>query len=192
MLNCSKPSVTSYIRCNSKPLDCVIYRAADVRSDGIMYHYGMADVKTGRYVGEMYGRVMTETMFSGYYPITSAYDSFKIEKLYIKNKRCGYGTKFLKFAELESKALGCEGRVHLLASRLYSPNNPPHLFYRKNNFSSQNTEKMKYFDECIRANKQIDVETADNLEMFLAKYVPKSKIPRWKIYLRFIKKTFRI
>lgn len=181
----------SYTR-RRPPLGCVIYKTADVRNDGTMYHYRMADLRTGQYVGEMYGRVTTETMFSGYYPMTSAYDSFKIEKLYIENKRHGYGTQFLKFAENESRALGCEGRVHLLASRLYSPNHPPHLFYRKNNFSSQNTEKMKYFDACIRAHKQIDIDTADNLEMFLAKYAPRPKFPRWKVYLRYIKKTFHI
>jgi len=151
----------------------------------------MADVKTGEFVGEMYGGVATETFASDYYPNLSTYDSYKIERLYITHKREGYGTKFLKFAEKESQALGCGGRVHLLASRLFSPKNPPHLFYRKNGFTSRDTKLMDYFDKCIREHKQIDVDMANNIPMYLEKYTPRTPIPRWKVYLRYFKRFFK-
>ena len=84
-----------------------------------------------------------------------------------KNKRQGYGTKFLDFAKNLSKKSGCGGRVRLIATTTaYDPRNPPHLFYRKNGFSSNNKKFIAKMDRYIRKNKQLDYRTTHRLEMY--------------------------
>lgn len=146
---------------------CIIRRYDVDTILGAAKLYKMADVKTGEYVGEMVASVEKIKPFSVFYPPLSCRKSFKIQEIYVEDRGFGYGTSFINTAKKESKRLGCNGRVFLVASRIYSPKNPPHLFYRKLGFTAKDKEKIKYFDECIKNGVQIDIDKADNLPMYL-------------------------
>ncbi len=169
--------------------DCIVTKYSLATPSGPLFQYRMADTRYGSMVGEMFGRPVTETMFSEYYPIMSNYNSFYIEKLIINDKGLGYGSKFINFAKSESLKLGCGGKVHVTASRIYSPKNPPHLFYRKNGFTSRDTGKIAYFDKCIKKHKQISPEMADNLAMYLP--VCRKIVPKSSGVLSFLMKLFK-
>jgi len=147
--------------------ECIVrkYRVATIIGPANLYK--MADAKTGVYAGEMVAYPAKIASFSAFYPPLSCRKSFKIEELYIEDRGQGYGTKFINLAKAESRNSGCGGRVHLVASRIYSPNNPPHLFYRKLGFTSKNKGIIKYFDKCIKSGIQIDIDRADNVLMYL-------------------------
>lgn len=165
MLNFSSKSLLTP-KLKSVP-ELVIYKSMTDTSKGPMIHYGMANTKTGMYIGEMYARPVKNSFFSVYYPTLFGCKSFKIEKLIVDERGFGYGRKFIDFAKKESMKYGCKGRLNLLASRLYDPENPPHLFYRKMGFTSRFKGKIKYFDECIKNGCQIDWMESLNLPMYL-------------------------
>ena len=134
---------------------------------GIVSQYRMANTQTGEYAGEMYARKVTENMFSQYYPSLTPYDTFKIEYLATEDSNQGYGSAFIKIAKKESFRNGCQGRVTLDASRVFTPKKPPHIFYRKQGFTSIYTDRIKYIDKCIKEKRQLHWTMADNLPMYL-------------------------
>lgn len=129
--------------------------------------YKMADVKTGKYVGKMIGNIEQESMASQYYPSFESYDSFKIHFLLIKERGQGYGTKFINFAKNESKKYGGKGKVHLIASGCYTPDKPPHVFYRKLGFSSQYEEVIAKIDNAIKKHKPLSWHETVDIPMYL-------------------------
>ena len=145
----------------------------------------MADTKTGQYTGTMEaGTVLYQGKQKRFYPINNPYKSFYISYLAMDEKRFGYGSKFLKFARNESKEHGCEGRIHLIASRVFSQYDPPHIFYRKSGFTAGNNKMNKYLDKCIKANIQISWDKSDNLPMYFPLQAKPEKI------ISLIKKIF--
>lgn len=160
---------------------------------GPMIQYNMADTITGEFAGKMYARPVMEDFFSPYYPTLGCYKSFKIEYIQTEETNQGYGRAFIKLAKAESRKHGCEGRVHLDASRIYTPTRPPHIFYRKCDFTSVYTDRIKYIDECIKEHKEMHWSMADNLPMYLSL---ESETPqKVKIYsklLNFVKKVRNI
>lgn len=132
------------------------------------FRYTMADTKTGQYAGEMIAAPMEyANTAKRFYPIKSPYRSFYIDYLKTTESGLGYGTEFIKLAKNESKKYNCNGRVHLIASRLYDRNRPPHIFYKKCGFMSQSVVMNTYLDRCIRWMMPMDLAMADNLDMFL-------------------------
>ena len=69
----------------------------------------------------------------------------------INNK--GYGSVLINFAKNYSKKIGCNGYVVLKADSSFTPNRVPHLFYRKQGFSSFDPITDKKMDKFIRKNK---------------------------------------
>lgn len=131
--------------------------------------YRMVDIKTGKYVGEMIGApILHEKHIKPkFYPLATPYRSFYIADLQIEERFMGYGRKFIEFAKALSKKSNCKGRVHLVASRIYDRYCPPHIFYKKCGFMSNNKFMNDYLDNCIALNCEIESEFADNLNMFL-------------------------
>lgn len=132
--------------------------------------YRMCDTKTGKYVGEMLGCPVlhdNRKIRQVFYPIKKPYKSFYIGELHIEERFLGYGTKFINFAKNLSKQSGCDGRVHLVASRIYDRYYPPHIFYKKCGFVSNNKLMDDYLDNCIASKTQIESGIADNLNMYL-------------------------
>lgn len=113
-----------------------------------VYRYTMLDVKNSKIAGRMYAHFIQN--------LKTKECSLFINTLNIYQKRQGFGSKFLDFAKQVSKQFGCEGRVRLIASTTeYDPLNPPHIFYRKNGFSTDNKKLLKKIDKYIKNNKQL-------------------------------------
>ena len=90
------------------------------------------------------------------------------------NRNKGLGSEMLKFAENFSKKVGCEGRLKLKASGLYTPNRVPHTFYRKYGFTTDNSKIDKKLDKFIKNNK--DATQLDFQEMLCMYYRPQQKV----------------
>lgn len=64
----------------------------------------------------------------------------------------GFGKALIDFAKNYSKQKGCNGHIMLKATSIYE--NIPHLFYRKQNFSTLEPEIDKKMDKFIKSNKK--------------------------------------
>ena len=138
---------------NIKPIDklpeALIYNPPKTNS------FRMLSTKTGEMIGFMNVFCFTK-------------DELFINPLLIFNqRRQGYGTKFLNFAKNLSEKLGCGGRLGVKASTLeFDPHNPPHIFYRKFGFTSNDKKMIKEIDKHIRKGKQLDYRTTSPLMMY--------------------------
>ena len=103
----------------------------------------MADTENGTYAGEMITRPVRNLKWAEVYPDEKICDALKIEFLKTEERGNGYGSEFLKFAENESKTQGCDGRIFLVASRIYY-----------------------ILDKCIKNGSKLEPEYADNLIMY--------------------------
>lgn len=126
----------------------------------------MADTENGTYAGEMITRPVRNLKWAEVYPDEKICDALKIEFLKTEERGNGYGSDFLKFAENESKAQGCDGRVFLVASRIYDPRHPCHIFYRKQGYTSTDNYINYILDKCIKNGSKLEPEYADNLIMY--------------------------
>ena len=152
----------------------------------------MADTETGEYAGEMITRTMRDVNLNEIYPEEKTVDALKIERLIVENKRQGYGSAFLRFAQAESERKGCGGKVFLVASRIYAPKHPCHIFYRKQGYTSTNNFINRILDKCIKNQTKLAPEYADNLLMF--RPIDEAKQPQHQEsrLLKFLKKLFNI
>lgn len=152
----------------------------------------MADTKTGEYAGEMITRTMRDVNLNEIYPEEKTVDALKIERLIVENKRQGYGSAFLRFAQAESERKGCGGKVFLVASRIYAPKHPCHIFYRKQGYTSTNNFINRILDKCIKNQTKLAPEYADNLLMF--RPIDEAKQPQHQEsrLLKILKKLFNI
>ena len=111
----------------------------------------------------------------------------EIAELYVFRRRQGFGKKFLDFARNLSRKHGYEGHMILNASRTpYDPHNPPHIFYRKYGFTSDNKKMIKKIDNYIKKKKQLNAYQTPSLIM----YYPDDK-PKKQSFFDRIKKLFR-
>ena len=130
--------------------------------------YNMVDVETKEVVGTMKaGPVEYKNRRWQIYPMDIPYKSYYVAYVESADSGFGYGSDLLKLAETESRRTGCEGRVHLTASRVYTPSRPPHLFYRKRGFVSVSPYLNEVMDFYISMGKPLPSEYADNIEMYL-------------------------
>lgn len=151
----------------------------------------MADTETGEYAGEMITRTMRDVNLNEIYPEEKTVDALKIERLIVENKRQGYGSAFLRFAQAESERKGCGGKVFLVASRIYAPKHPCHIFYRKQGYTSTNNFINRILDKCIKNQTKLAPEYADNLLMF--RPIDEAKQPQQESrLLKILKKLFNI
>lgn len=157
------------------------------------YKYHLFDTKTGQQLGEMEARpVLYNLRNKSYYPQVEPYKSFEIDYLKSDVRDSGNGTKFITLAQNESKSLGCNGRVHLIASRAYDHDRPPHVFYKKMGFVSNSSKMNRYLDKCIKYGKNISQSKSDALKMYLPENsVNVPKISNVGKIFRLLKKLFR-
>ena len=136
------------------------------------YKYHLLDTKTGKQLGEMEARpVLYNIGNRAFYPQVTPYKSFEIDYLKSNVRDKGNGSKFITLAKNESKALGCKGRVHLIASRAYDYDRPPHVFYKKMGFVSNSSKMNKYLDKCIKFGLNVGQSKSNSLKMYLP-YTP--------------------
>lgn len=99
-------------------------------------------------------------------------DELFINSLII-NKNCrrkGFGTLFLKFAKSISNKTGFNGRMRgLVGLTTCDDNNPPHIFYRKFGFTTDDTKTLNLIDQAIKGKKQLDYKTAPLTYMYYHK-----------------------
>lgn len=126
----------------------------------------MADTENGILAGEMITRPVKNLKWDEVYPDEKKCNALKIEYLKVEEQRNGYGSEFLKFAENESKTQGCDGRIFLVASRIYDPRHPCHIFYRKQGYTSTDNYINYILDKCIKNGSKLEPEYADNLIMY--------------------------
>ncbi len=90
-----------------------------------------------------------------------------VDKLLIYPKRLGFGTKFLNFAEHLSRQCGCGGKISLQAGiTVYDPTVPPHKFYRKYGFGSDNKRILRKIDRAIQNNTNLNFKTTPPITMY--------------------------
>ena len=154
--------------------------------------FNMVDLETNEVVATMKaGPVNYKNKKREIYPMTTPYKSYYIAYIESIDSGLGYGTDLINLAKSESKKNGCEGRVHLTASRNLTPRRPPHLFYRKRGFESVSPYINEIMDFCISIGKQLPVEYADNIEMYLPVTINKTKSKsKLKSFLNFFKEKF--
>ncbi len=139
--------------------------------------YRMFNTKNGNLIGEMVA-----------YPSVKQ-DVFIDRLLIYKDRRNGYGKNFLNFAKNMSKNFGFEGRMSVCAGTLAEdPFNPPHIFYRKYGFTSDNKKLLKMIDQHMNKNKQLNYRTMPDLMMY---YDPELKIKNTKSLWQKIKNIFK-
>lgn len=139
--------------------------------------YKMIDVKNSRTLGCMEA-----------YPVAcNGRDTLFIDGLEVYKKRCGYGTKFLNIAKKLSKENNCGGRLALVADRTpLDPMKPPHIFYRKYGFGTDNSSMLEFLDRCIKRGTSVPPYIAA-LEMYYP-YEKKNTISLWQQIKNFFKK----
>ena len=97
-----------------------------------------------------------------------------IDHLLVFQKRFGFGNKFLDFAQNLSRKMGCGGNIRLTAATtIYDPTRPPHEFYRKYGFGSNNKRTLRKIDRALKFNKHLNYKTTPKIEM----YYPDNKKP---------------
>ena len=82
------------------------------------------------------------------------------------NRGAGYGKSLLNFAKNLSKQIGCEGQIILKAVGKFTPMSVPHLFYRKNGFTTLDEEIDKKMDKYIKQNKRASTNEFLDMLMF--------------------------
>lgn len=132
--------------------------------------YKMYDLKSNSIVGRMIA-----------HPIRRRFEeenTLFIRSLIISKPRKGFGTKFLDFATHLSKEKGLGGRLGLFAATTDAdPFNPPHIFYRKYGFTTDDKKLLKKIDRYIRLKKQLSYKTTPTRYMYYpAEDIGKAKI----------------
>ena len=114
---------------------------------------------------------------------------FQIFLLYIKEQRQGYGKEFIDFAKNRSKQLDCDGRLFLMAdSGVLDAEKPPHIFYRKQGFTTSDKKYLKKIDNFIKENKEMENKDSKPIYMY---YVPEKLNFLQKLGLR-LKDFFKL
>ena len=142
--------------------------------------YKMVHTKTGNCVGEM---IVHNQQFHYFRFETPGVDSLSIDYLKIFKRNQGFGTKFLNFAQSLSKKNGCNGNMHLISSDCYDKETPPHIFYRKYGFDSNDKKKLNEIDKAIINGKK----TQFNFDYICMFFPTKSKIEEPLTLLKRIK-----
>ena len=93
--------------------------------------------------------------------------SLWINSLLIMQKRSGFGTKFLDFAQHLSRQTGCGGNISLCAGiTIYDPTRTPHEFYRKYGFGSENKKILRKVDRAIAHKTPLNYKKTPPIIMY--------------------------
>lgn len=97
------------------------------------------------------------------------YISFFIKRLFINKEYRGQGagTALLNAANKLSCTPVCEGRVHLIAKKIFDAQAHPQKFYRKAGFDSQRKCHIERIDWAIKNNKPLPSDFLWETPMFL-------------------------
>jgi len=120
-----------------------------------------------------------------------------IKMLLSKPRKQGLGKKMLKYAVKLSKEIGCEGRIYLCADPQFTPNEIPHIFYRKFGMNTESEKVNSQLDEFIKEGKTATIKDFQKMKMYYPPIptVPETATPEIKhkhkkFFLDMIKKLF--
>ena len=89
-----------------------------------------------------------------------------VQMLLSKPRKQGLGTKMLDYAQNFSKRNGCEGRFYLCADPQFTPNEAPHIFYRKYGMNTGCIEDDKKIDTFIKEGKNATIKDLQHMKMY--------------------------
>lgn len=114
--------------------------------------------------GKLYAQVgcTPERTFRNGQPVNSLY----IESLYSDIPNSGAGSYLMRFMKNLSKQLGCEGRIHLMASSATEPDRVPHLFYYKIGMNTGNEEIDKKLAKFAKSGKNANHNDFSTMMMY--------------------------
>lgn len=92
---------------------------------------------------------------------------------YKKNQ--GIGKGMINFAKNFSKQNGCNGEIVLFADCTCTPKRVPHLFYRKQGFTTLSKIKDFKMDMFIKKNKDATWDDFSSMRMFYSPSIKKEK-----------------
>ena len=127
--------------------------------------YTMISTKTPRIVGFMWA---LPTKFKGK-------KFFEIPLLAInpQDRRQGFGKQLIDFAKIRSCQKGCGGRIVLTSDiNTMESNIPPHIFYRKQDFTSDDKKFLNKIDSFIKEGREMTFRDSKTLIMY---YEPKKE-----------------
>lgn len=90
-----------------------------------------------------------------------------------KDRRQGFGKQLMDFAKIRSCQKGCGGRIVLTSDiNTMESNIPPHIFYRKQDFTSDDKQFLKKIDSFIKEGKEMTYRDSKTMIMY---YEPKKE-----------------
>lgn len=92
--------------------------------------------------------------------------SLVVDFIKVNQKGKSLGKTILDFCKNYSKSIGCNGRIVLLADPDYTPEKIPHLFYRKQGFTTHNKKLDRKMDKFIKNGQNATVEDFCTLLMY--------------------------
>ena len=110
-----------------------------------------------------------------------------IDFIKANEKNCGLGTEMINFAKNYSKQIGCNGYIVLRADSSFTPERVPHIFYRKQGFSTLNKETDAKMDKFIKYKSNATIK---DFVVNIMHYPPKQDKPRFS-FLEKIKKILK-
>ena len=113
-------------------------------------------------------------------------DTLAIDFIESKNKHNGLGKAMINFAKNYSKQVGCNGYIILKATSIKNEEDVPHIFYKKENFSTLDKKIDKKLDYFIK--KKLFAKPKDFPSMLMF-YPPKEKTNKFReFFLKICKK----
>ena len=153
--------------------------------DKLIFHKGKAPLQ------DIYDVVMFTTKEPFYRTEMSYFksnwnDALGITMLKSFPRKKGLGTAMLKYALKLSEEIGCGGRIFLQADSMFTPNEAPHLFYRKFGMNTGYKEIDDKMDRFISKNKHARyLDFCSNILYYPPVKYPKESL--WSKIKNFIK-----
>jgi hypothetical protein len=119
--------------------------------------------KNGKFYGQV-GCRPERTLRNGRF-VNSLY----VEDLFSEAPGSGAGSCLMRFARRLSEKLGCEGRLHLMASSVIEPERVPHPFYYKIGMNTGKEEIDKKLAKFAKSGKNA---TSDDFKTMMMYYPP--------------------
>jgi len=102
-------------------------------------------------------------------------DSLFISLIEVSQQRQGIGTDLLNLATRFSRKLGLDGRIFLDALPTFTPNEVPHIFYRKFGMSTTDENLNKKLDFAIQNKSNITSKDFPSVYMYYPSHSEKDK-----------------
>lgn len=135
--------------------------------------------------GQMYGQVACSPcriLHNGKFE-----NSLYIEDLISQKPNSGAGSYLMKYMKILSKKLGCDGRIHLMASSCLQPERVPHPFYYRLGMSTGNEKLDRKIAQFAKSGKSATSQDFQSVMM----YYPPAKTQKPKGFLEYIARYAR-